>query len=389
VKVVLAVDKFKGSASSTEVATALRRGLRAVRPDVGVVEMPVGDGGDGSLDALLRVGFVPAAATARGPLGAERSTRFGLRGEEAFIELAEVCGLQLLPAGRLHPWRSSTYGLGQVIRAALDRGARRVVIGLGGSASTDGGLGMLLALGARIRDGSGRDVSPDASGMAAAASLDLRGLDRRIADVSFIAATDVQSPLTGPHGAAAVFAPQKGATPADVTLLERGLQRWAVLLLAADGRPADVPGAGAAGGVGAAIVSALRGAVTSGADLILDRTGFDESLLDASLVVTGEGSWDAQTGDGKLPGRVLDRAGRAGVPVIIVAGRIAPYVDFPAHVRERTALVDLEPTPSRAMARARELLEEVGRGIGRRLPTLVGGPPLAGQPVESGRPPQS
>jgi glycerate kinase len=368
VKVVLAVDKFKGSASAPEVCAALRHGLAAALPEVDIVDVPVGDGGDGSLDALLSAGFAPVPVTACGPLGSPQPTRFGMRGVEAFVELAEVCGIQLLPRGALRPWSSSTYGLGQVVLAAVSAGARRITLGLGGSASTDGGLGLLLALGATVRDAAGRAVTPDAFGMAAAASVDLGTLDPRLRAVDLVAATDVDNPLTGRRGAARVFGPQKGAAGGDVEDLDRALDRWATRLVAASGRRADVPGGGAAGGVGAAVVSALGGVVTDGASYVLDAVGFDTVVPDAACVVTGEGCWDEQTAGGKLPQQVLDRASAAGVPVIVVAGRIAPEVALdPPAVVARHALLDLEPAPERAMAEAPRLLEEVGRRIGSLL----------------------
>ena len=363
-KVVLAVDKFKGSASGEVVSAAIRRGVLAVAPDAEVVTTPVADGGDGSLAALVSAGFTAVPVIASDSLGRPRPSRFAVRGDEAFVELAEVCGIGLLPAGVREPWRSGTYGLGQVIAAALDHGARRIVVGLGGSASTDGGLGMLLALGARAETPTGA-ASPDAIGMSTTVALDLSGLDSRLADVAVVAATDVTNPLTGLEGAAHVFGPQKGAGPRDVERLARGLGQWSAHLSAASGRNGDVAGGGAAGGVGSAIVAALGGTITSGAALVLDATDFDVTVCGASLVVTGEGSWDLQTANGKGPSNVLTRTGRAGLPAAVVAGRIAPDVVFPRHVRSRIALVDLEPDPERAMSRVVELLEEAGRTLGR------------------------
>lgn len=366
-RVVVAVDKFKGSASAQEVGAALDRGLRSGMPDVQVVQVPVADGGEGTLEVLLRRGWEEVPTVARGPLGKGRRTRFGLRGFRAFIELAEVCGMQHLPRGELRPWSSGTYGLGQVILSAVDRGAREITIGLGGSASTDGGLGMLLALGADARDAACGAVTPDGLGMSMTSRLDLRHLDPRLADVRFVLAADVENPLTGPNGAARVFAPQKGAGPRDVLALETALENWATHLFSAAGRPADVPGAGAAGGVGAAVVAALDGTVTSGAALVLDAVALDAALAGASFVITGEGSWDAQTAGGKAPSHVLDRAATAHVPAAVVAGRIAPDVRFPPHVLASRALVDLEPDQDRAMARVRDLLAVVGGGFGRDL----------------------
>jgi glycerate kinase len=366
-RAVVAVDKFKGSATASEVGAALGRGLRSSVPEIQVLQVPVADGGEGTLEALLRCAWEEVPTIARGPLGTERRTRFGVRGSHAFIELAEVCGMQHLPRGDLRPWSSGTYGLGQVILSALDEGARQITVGLGGSASTDGGLGMLLALGADARDSAGGTVTPDAVGMSMTSRLDLRHLDPRLADATFVLATDVENPLTGPSGAARVFAPQKGAAPKDVLALEAALENWSSRLLAAAGRSADVPGAGAAGGVGAAIVAALGGTVTSGAAMVLDAVGLDAALNGSSLVITGEGSWDSQTAQGKAPSHVLDRAAALHVPAAVVAGRIAPGLRFPEHVLASRALVDVEPDHERAMARVLDLLESVGRGIGRDL----------------------
>jgi glycerate kinase len=201
--------------------------------------------------------------------------------------------------------------------------------------------------------------------MKAVTALDLSGLDPRLADVAVVAATDVTNPLTGLEGAAHVFGPQKGAGPRDVERLAEGLEQWSSHLSAASGRNGDLAGGGAAGGVGAAIVAALGGTITSGAALVLDATDFDAVVANASLIVTGEGSWDAQTDGGKAPSHVLERTRQAGIPAAVVAGRITPEVTFPAHVRSRVALLDLEPDAERAIAHVVELLEEAGRILGR------------------------
>ncbi len=370
-RVVLAPDKFKGSASAREVAGALAAGLRAARPDLEIAEFPVADGGDGTVAAAVAAGFAEIPVTAAGPVGDPVGTHFALRGRTAVVELADVTGLRRLPGPGLAPLTASTFGVGQVITAALDAGATEIVLGVGGSASTDGGAGMLQALGARLTDAGGRDLARGGAALAGLAAVDLAGLDRRIAGTRFLVACDVDSPLTGPAGAAAVFGPQKGAGPAEVGLLDRALAHWAAVTARVTGRDAArVPGAGAAGGTAFGALAYLGADLVAGADLVLGLIGFDAALAGAGLVVTGEGSLDRQTLTGKAPLGVARAAARRGVPVVAVAGRVlltGPELAA-AGFTIAYALTDLEPDPAIAMSRTADLLKRVGARIAARLP---------------------
>ncbi len=370
-RVVLAPDKFKGSASAREVAGALAAGLRAARPDLEITELPVADGGDGTVAAAVAAGFAEIQVTAAGPVGDPVGTSFALRGRTAVVELADVTGLRRLPGPGLAPLTASTFGVGQVITAALDAGATEIVLGVGGSASTDGGAGMLQALGARLTDAGGRDLARGGAALAGLAAVDLAGLDRRIARARFLVACDVDSPLTGPAGAAAVFGPQKGAGPAEVGLLDRALAHWAAVTARVTGRDAArVPGAGAAGGTAFGALAYLGADLVAGADLVLGLIGFDAALAGAGLVVTGEGSLDRQTLTGKAPLGVARAAARRGVPVVAVAGRVlltGPELAA-AGFTIAYALTDLEPDPAIAMSRTADLLKRVGARIAARLP---------------------
>jgi glycerate kinase len=328
-----------------------------------------------------------------GPTGEPVTATVAVGGEGvALVELADACGLGRLPGGVPAALTASSRGLGDALRAALDLGAREVVVGVGGSASTDGGAGLLAALGARLLDPAGRELPDGGAALVDLALLDLSGLDPRLARTRLVLAADVDSPLLGPTGAAAVFAPQKGAGPDDVALLERALTTWATAVEAAlaehpvprstnrsqEGRPpapgstdgslwARAPGAGAAGGVGFALLSVLGAERRPGVDVVLDLVGLDALLPGADLVVTGEGALDAQTLAGKAVTGVVRRAGAHGIPVVAVCGRL----DLTRHelaglgVRAAYPLSDLEPDAQRSMRDARELLRRSGARIAR------------------------
>ncbi|MER7972783.1 glycerate kinase, partial [Streptomyces sp. NPDC096080] len=240
---LVAADKFKGSLTAVQVAERVTAGLRRVVPGVEVTSLPVADGGDGTVDAAVAAGFARHEVRVAGPLGDEVTAAFALRGDTAVVEMAEASGLQRLPAGVLAPLTASTYGAGELLRAALDAGARTIVFGVGGSATTDGGAGMLSALGARFLDADGGPVPPGGGGLAELASADLSGLDPRLASVELVLASDVDNPLTGPKGAPAVYGPQKGASPEDVRALDEALTHYAKIL---EGAPA--PGGADSGG---------------------------------------------------------------------------------------------------------------------------------------------
>ncbi|GAA1827269.1 glycerate kinase [Microlunatus capsulatus] len=368
-RVLVAPDKFKGCLPAVAVAAAVARGLRTVHPDLDVVELPVADGGDGTVEAALTAGYAAVHVPATGPTGRPGTARYARRGDRAVVELAAVVGLDLLPDGVPDPLHASTAGLGLVVRHALDAGVRELVLGLGGSASTDGGAGLVQALGARLLDADGRELPPGGAALARLASVDLAALTSRLAGVRVLVASDVTSPLLGPDGAAAVFGPQKGADADQVVLLDAALARWAAVVAAATGTDhADQPGAGAAGGTGFAAIALLGGEMRSGIELVLDLVGFDERLAGASLVVTGEGSLDAQSLSGKAPVGVLDRARAAGVPVVVVAGRslLSPAESAAAGFAAVHPLSALEPDVARSIAHAGPLLTETGAAIAHR-----------------------
>ena len=365
-RVLLAPDKFKGCLSAVGVADALATGLLRVRPDLDVVRLPVADGGDGTVDAALTAGYAAVEAPAEGPTGEPRTAVYARQGDRAVVELAAVVGLDLLPGGRLDALGASTYGLGSVLRHALDAGVREVVLGLGGSASTDGGAGLVQALGARLLDARGHELPRGGAALAGLADLDLTELRRRLAGVRVLVASDVTSPLLGPDGAAAVFGPQKGAGPAEVAQLEGALTTWADVVARTVGRDdASAPGAGAAGGTGFAALALLAGEMRSGIELVLDLVGFDGQVRGAALVVTGEGSLDAQSLAGKAPVGVLRRSAVAGAPVVAVVGRsLLPDAQVAAAGFAAVhTLTALEPDPRLSMAHAGRLLTEIGAGL--------------------------
>ncbi|SJM69465.1 glycerate kinase [Gulosibacter sp. 10] len=323
-RIVIAPDKFKGSASAVEAAEALAEGVREALEGAEVRCLPMADGGEGTVDAAIAAGYEPLATRVRGPLGAPVEARWAMDGRTAVIEMATASGLELVPEAERDGPAATSFGTGELITAALDAGADHIVLGIGGSASTDGGAGMLEALGLRLRDASGQPVGPGGLGLLRLAEVDASELDPRIRDTRFTLASDVDNPLCGPRGAAAVFGPQKGLAPREVEQVDQALARWAELLCTALDRPKNFgnrPGAGAAGGVGFAALTALEASARPGAELVAELVGLDALLEDAELVITGEGSFDEQSLGGKTPMGVLAAAKRRGVPAVVACGR--------------------------------------------------------------------
>lgn len=366
-RVVLAPDKFKGTLTAAEVAEHVAAGMRTERADTELRVVPVADGGEGTLAAAEAAGFTRVTVTATGPTGLPLQTAFALRGDEAVVELAAVSGLGQLPDGRPEPVTATSRGTGELIAAALDAGARRIVVGIGGSACTDGGAGLLEALGARITRADGRAVSPGGAGLLEAARLDLSGLHPGLAAAAVVVACDVDNPLTGRRGAAAVYGPQKGAGPQDVERLDIALARWAGVVSAATGADhRDRPGAGAAGGVGFGLLT-LGATLRPGAELVFELAGLQEALSGADLVVTGEGSLDEQTLHGKAPAAVARLALDKGIPVVAVAGRVVltePQL-AEAGFSAAYALLDVAARPQEAFTAPGPLLERLGHQIAR------------------------
>jgi len=362
-RALVAPDKFKGSLTGLEVAEALARGLLRARPDLEVETLPVADGGDGTLDAALAAGFERVDVTVTGPTGRPVRTAYAHRDGTAVAEMADACGLSRLPGVRPAPMTASSRGLGEVVAAALDAGCTTVMLGIGGSASTDGGAGMVSALGARLLDESGNPVTDGGAGLAQLDTLDLTGLRRQVAGREIVVACDVDNPLIGPAGAAAVYGPQKGATQDDVRALDAALSHWADVVAATTGSDLrDAAGAGAAGGGGFAALSLLEAGLRPGIDLMLELLDFEKRVAGADLVVTGEGSLDAQSLHGKAPVGVARASRTTGARVVAVCGRrtLDDVALERVGIDAAYALTDLEPDPAVCMSDAARLLEQVG-----------------------------
>ncbi len=364
VHVVIAPDSFKGSLAADRVAEAVASGIRRVRPDVEAVLRPIADGGEGTVAAALRAGYRPRTVRVGGPDGRPVEATLALDGTTAVVELATAAGLGLLdePA----PTTATTRGVGELVRSALDGDVRRIVLGIGGSATTDGGAGMLQALGVRLLDADGAELPPGGAALARLDRVDPTGLDPRLAGVEFVVASDVTNPLVGPDGAAAVFGPQKGATPEQVAALDAALARYAAVLGRDVGTdPSRVRGAGGAGGTAAGALAVLGATVVSGAGLVCDLVGLAEALDGAVLAVTGEGALDEQTLAGKAPGEVAARAGAAGVPCLALAGVVRLAADRLAAAGFVAAhgLVEVEPDVRRCLAEPEPLLAELAARV--------------------------
>jgi glycerate 2-kinase len=364
--VVIAPDKFKGSLTATQVCSHLVAGLHRYRADVPIRCVPVADGGDGTLDAVTAAGFTLVPATATGPTGQCLSAAFARREGTAVVELAAVSGLRQLPGGRPEPMTSSSRGTGELMRSALRTGCDVLILGLGGSACTDGGAGMVQALGARLLDSNGEELRPGGAGLAGLDTVDLTGLDPALRTTRIVLASDVDNPLTGPAGAAAVYGPQKGADPEQVGRLDAALRHWARVLATATGQDlSGAPGAGAAGGVGFAAMAVLGAQARPGIELVLELGRFDDIVPGAALVITGEGSLDTQSLRGKAPVGVAAAAARHGVPTVAVAGRctLSARQLRDGGLLAGYALTTLEPDPALCMAEAGALLEELAATV--------------------------
>ncbi len=365
--VVVACDKFKGSLTALEVLEAIRQGLAEAAPARAVRAVPVADGGDGTLAAVEAAGFRKVAVTVTGPTGEPVQSGYAVRDEVAVVEMADACGMVRLPGGVPAPLTASSRGLGEALATVLDHpGIREIVVGIGGSASTDGGAGMLAALGTRLLDADGKPL-PDGGGpLAELHTLDLAGLHPRLREVDITVACDVSNPLLGDLGAVTVFAPQKGAGPHDQRVLGAALSHFAAHVTAITGRDdTGRPGAGAAGGVGYAALALLGARMRPGVELLLELVRFDDLCDGAALVITGEGSLDRQTLLGKTPVGVATAAGAHGIPVVAVCGRarLDPTDLAAAGITRVYALTDLEADLARCMSRAGPLLRQLTRAV--------------------------
>ncbi|MDT8621982.1 glycerate 3-kinase [Klebsiella grimontii] len=330
-KIIIAPDSFKESVSASRCAQAIKAGFVSIFPQAECVCLPIADGGEGTVEAMVeatdgKMVMLPVM----GPMGDFVGAFYGLSGDgqTAFIEMAAASGLMLVPAGERNPLRATSYGTGELIRHALDAGVRHIILGIGGSATVDGGMGMAQALGARFLDERGESVGLGGGALQRLVKIDLSDLDPRLHDCRIEVACDVDNPLLGERGAAAVFGPQKGACIEMVAVLERGLQNYARVMLAATGQDvAAMVGGGAAGGMGAAARVFLNATLKSGIDIVLEAVHLEEALRDADLVITGEGRMDSQTVGGKAPIGVARIAKKYGIPVIGIAGVLGDGVE--------------------------------------------------------------
>lgn len=368
-RVLVAMDSFKGSVSSAQAGRLVERGVRAVCPAARVRRVLVADGGEGTVEALASaLGAEARRSVVAGPLGRPVEAAWCLAGEAAVVETASAAGLSLSPRTPEAALAASSRGVGELVLAAVRAGARRVVVGLGGSATSDGGAGMARALGVRLLDEEGRDVPPGLAGLAHVSRVDAGALAPELAGVEVVGLTDVTSPLVGPAGAVAVFGPQKGLDPGRARELDGWMRRYARLVEEATGvAVADLPGAGAAGGLGAALVAFLGSRLESGIGYVLDAAHVDALVADADLVITGEGRMDAQTACGKAPVGVARRAKACGVPCVAVVGSRADDVGsvYEQGIGLVVPCVTQPCTLAEALARTPDSLPRAARGAMR------------------------
>jgi glycerate kinase len=374
VRVLVAPDKFKGTLSAEQAAHAIAQGWRRADPDAVVETVPMADGGEGTLDALVAaLGGERHRATVSGPLGDPVVAEFGLgpspEGPLGIVEMARASGLALLSPARRDPLRATTRGTGELILQACRRGAARVVVCIGGSATNDAGGGMAQALGVRLLDERGRDLGPGGGALLSLARIDATGMDPSVRDATFVAATDVDNPLVGPTGASAVYGPQKGASEEDVGLLDRALGHLAAVVhrdLGIDVR--SLPGAGAAGGLGAGLVAFLGARLRPGVEVVMEAVRLAERMERADLAVTGEGEFDEQSLRGKAPAGVLRLAREVGVPAIVLCGRASVHPEG-VHLASVADRFGLDAAMGRSAALLEELAAEVAAqvvGVGDR-----------------------
>lgn len=372
-KIVVAPDKYKGSMTALQVAQALETGLLRVLPQAEITKVPMADGGEGTVQSLVdATGGHIKEVEVTGPLGEKRRAHFGILGDgrTAVIEMAAASGLALVPNAQRNPLITTTRGTGDLIRAALDVGCRRLIIGIGGSATNDGGTGMAQALGISLLDRAGQELRPGGEALLDLAAIDISGLDPRISETEIVVACDVNNPLIGPNGAAAVYGLQKGATPEMVVRLDQALANFAQVVERDLGvATQDLPGAGAAGGLGAGLVAFLGATLRPGVEIVLDVTDFRSQLEGADLVITGEGAMDRQTAFGKTPAGVARAAKEKGLPVIAVVGTIGSGIEavYEVGIDAVFSIISGPMTLEQAIERGPELVAATAENIARLL----------------------
>lgn len=369
-KIVIAPDSFKESLSAMEVAQAIKQGFSIVFPDASYDLVPMADGGEGTVDAMVRAtGGTFLSVRVAGPLNQPVEATMGILGDgkTAVIEMAAASGLPLVRQDLRNPMNTTTLGTGQLIREGLDRGIRRFIIGIGGSATVDGGIGAMAALGACFLDETGNEAPPTGRGLGKIAKIDFKNFDKRVRESEILVACDVNNPLTGPNGSAGVFGPQKGATPEMVKVLDENLVHYAKIVREQMGVEIEtIPGAGAAGGLGAAMLGFCNAKLQSGSELVAQTVGLADRLAHANLCITGEGRIDGQSAGGKVCYRVAQIAKNKNVPAIAIVGSVGP--DANKNVPPITAYFAITNRPmelSEAISRADELLASQAQQIAR------------------------
>ncbi|MDR2302734.1 MAG: glycerate kinase [Deltaproteobacteria bacterium] len=374
-KIVIAPDSFKGSLSALEAAKAIKKGLLRVWPEAAYVLFPIADGGEGTVETLVDLtdGKI-ITGPAKDPLGREVTASYGFLsdGTTAVLEMASACGLTRLKKEELNPAVTSTRGLGEQLREALARGAKKLIVGLGGSATNDGGSGMLAALGVKFLDKNGGLLPPGGLALADLDKIETSPEAEKLSKIPIVIASDVQNPLLGPDGASAVFGPQKGADPDLVEKLDLALSRYAQVAKKLTGREvAQTPGAGAAGGLGAAFLLFTEAKFCPGVEVVLNEGSFDQKAADASLIVTGEGRSDGQTVWGKAPVGVAERGQKLGVPTVCLSASLGQGYQK-MYEKNISAIMAMTPGPlslEEAMANAAPLLEDAAERLARLLAT--------------------
>lgn len=370
-KIVLAPDSFKGSLSAVKAARAIERGIQKAFPDANTLCLPVADGGEGTLDTLVAATNgqkIPVFVT--GPLGQQVEAEYGILGDgkTCVIEMAKASGIPLIPREELNPLKATTFGTGELIKQALDDGFTSFILALGGSATNDGGAGMLQALGLSLLDEQGNKISTGGAELTKISSIDLSDFDNRIQGCQFLIASDVENPLIGPNGASNVFGPQKGATPEMVQILDACLAHWADEVEKVTGvHLHDLPGAGAAGGIGGAFQAFFPSTMRRGIDVVIEYTGLQTALVGADLVITGEGQVDSQTASGKTPMGVAQAALSYNIPTVILAGSVGKGIDvlYQYGIVSVHSIMNKPMELKEAMETAGELLEKAAEQVVR------------------------
>ena len=363
-KIVVAPDSFKESLRAKEVAEIIEEGIKRVFPQAEVIKIPLADGGEGTIEAILEArGGKVISQEVTSPLGERIKAHFGILddGFTGIVEMAQASGLSLVPQSQRNPLLTTTYGTGELIKAALDRGCKRIIVGIGGSATVDGGAGMVQALGAKLLNGKGKQISFGGGSLGEIVSIDMSSFDSRVKNTEVLVASDVDNPLCGPKGAARVYGPQKGATPEMVKTLEKNLAHFAMMIKKYLNKEVkNIPGAGAAGGLGAGLIAFLGAELRPGIKLMIEASRLEERIKGADLVISGEGRIDEQTVYGKTPVGVAEMAKKEKIPVVIIGGEIRGDVEalYERGVDAVVSCIDRILPRAEAMKEAKETLRQ-------------------------------